>query len=84
MKVTAAGQVSLPAEVRRRWSAGRVKVTDEGDRLIIEPASDHPFDDLIGILTHDGPTWDEMDAEERELEQERELRKYGSIPEDDR
>lgn len=80
MRVTSAGQISLPAEVRRRWGASRVKITDEGGRLVIEPASDNPFEDLIGILAHDGPTWDEMEAEEREAERERELRKWGPPP----
>lgn len=80
MRVTSAGQISLPAAVRRRWGASRVKITDEGGRLVIEPASDNPFEDLIGILAHDGPTWDEMEAEEREAERERELRKWGPPP----
>lgn len=84
MRVTSAGQVSLPAEVRRRWGASRVRITDEGGRLIIEPVADNPFESLIGILAHDGPTWDEAKAEERELDLERERRKYGSPPGGDR
>jgi AbrB family looped-hinge helix DNA binding protein len=50
MRVTSAGQISLPAEVRRRWGASRVKITDEGGRLVIEPASDHPLSAAIGLL----------------------------------
>ncbi len=76
MKVTTAGQVSVPAEVRRRWATSRVKITDEGDRLIIEPEPENPFRDLIGILAGPGPTSDEMKAEERAMEEERERRKY--------
>jgi len=77
MKVTTAGQVSVPAEVRRRWGTSRVKITDEGDRLIVEPEPENPFRDLIGILAGEAvPSWEEMKAEERELEEERERRRY--------
>jgi AbrB family looped-hinge helix DNA binding protein len=84
MKVTTAGQISLPAEVRRRWGVGRVRITDEGDRLIIEPASENPFEDLIGILAGPGPTYDELKAEDREVELERESQNFGSPAGDDR
>lgn len=83
MKVTAAGQVSLPAAVRRRWDTSRVKVTDDGNRLIIEPAPDNPFADLIGVLAGPGPSYDEMEAEEREAELEREHRKWPQPVEED-
>lgn len=79
MKVTASGQVSVPAEVRRRWGTTRVKITDEGDRLIVEPEPENPFRDLIGILAGPGPTSDEMKAEERAAEEERERRRYPSM-----
>jgi AbrB family looped-hinge helix DNA binding protein len=79
MKVTTAGQVSVPAEVRRRWATSRVKITDEGDRLIIEPEPENRFADLVGVLAGpDGPAlpvgWEE---EERELELELERTKFG-------
>ncbi len=75
MKVTASGQVSVPAEVRRRWDTTRVKITDEGDRLVIEPEPENPFADLIGILPG-LPSWEEMKADEREAEEQRERRRY--------
>jgi AbrB family looped-hinge helix DNA binding protein len=37
MKVTKNGQISLPAEVRRRWNTDRVIVIDTPDGLIIRP-----------------------------------------------
>lgn len=84
MKVTTAGQVSVPAEVRRRWATTRVRITDEGDRLIIEPEPENPFFDLIGILAGKVTmTWEEMKAEEREAELERERRKYPWVAEED-
>lgn len=83
MRVTAAGQISLPAEVRRRWGASRVRITDEGGRLVVEPASDNPIADLIGILSGPGRSSEEMEAEEREVELERERRKYPWVGEED-
>jgi AbrB family looped-hinge helix DNA binding protein len=76
MKVTASGQVSVPAEVRRRWGTTRVRITDEGGRLIIEPEPENPFEGLLGILAGPGPTYDEMEAEEREAAHERDRRKW--------
>lgn len=83
MRVTSAGQISLPAEVRRRWGASRVKITDEGGRLVIEPASDNPFEDLIGILAGGTLSSDDMVAEEREAERERDRRKWPQFQDDE-
>ena len=71
MRVTTAGQISLPAEVRRRWSTSRVKITDEGGRLIVEPASENPFDAAIGLLAGGHLSSDDLLAErqrERDLD----------------
>jgi bifunctional DNA-binding transcriptional regulator/antitoxin component of YhaV-PrlF toxin-antitoxin module len=84
MKVTASGQVSVPAEVRRRWDTTRVKITDEGDRLVIEPEPENPFEGLLGSLRGElSATWDEMEAEERASERERHRRKWPQFPEGD-
>jgi bifunctional DNA-binding transcriptional regulator/antitoxin component of YhaV-PrlF toxin-antitoxin module len=48
-RVTAAGQVSLPAEVRHRWATGAVVIEDEGDRIVLRPAAD-PLEELRGVL----------------------------------
>lgn len=76
MKVTTAGQVSIPAEVRRRWGTTRVKITDEGGRLVVEPEPENPFEGLIGILSDGTLSSDDMEAEEREAERERNRRKW--------
>ena len=39
-RVTTAGQLSLPAEVRRRWATSTVVLEDEGDRLVVRPVPD--------------------------------------------
>jgi AbrB family looped-hinge helix DNA binding protein len=37
MKITKNGQISLPAEVRRRWNTDRVIILDTPDGLVIRP-----------------------------------------------
>lgn len=75
LKVTDSGQVSIPAQVRRRWGAKRVIVVDEGDRLILRPVPDDPIEAARGSLAGAGPTTDEMRemyrAEESEAEERR-------------
>ena len=45
-KVTANGQVSLPAELRRRWATSTVLVVDRGDYAIVRPIPE----DIVGHL----------------------------------
>jgi len=78
MKLTSSGQVSVPADVRRRWTTTRLKVTDLGDRIVIEPEPDNPFSKYRGILARPGPTSDEMRDADRVAEAEAEKRKWGS------
>lgn len=46
LKVTSAGQISLPADLRRRWRVERVRLIDHGDHVEIRPLPD----DAIGRL----------------------------------
>ena len=39
-RITAAGQLSLPADVRRRWATSTVVLEDEGDHLVVRPVPD--------------------------------------------
>jgi bifunctional DNA-binding transcriptional regulator/antitoxin component of YhaV-PrlF toxin-antitoxin module len=39
-RVTTAGQLSLPADVRRRWATSTVVLEDEGEYLIVRPVPD--------------------------------------------
>ncbi|RIK05061.1 MAG: hypothetical protein DCC49_12915 [Acidobacteria bacterium] len=72
MKVTESGQVSIPAEVRRRWGAKRVMIVDEGERLILQPVPDDPIEAARGSLAGPGPTSEEMRARLRAEETEAE------------
>jgi bifunctional DNA-binding transcriptional regulator/antitoxin component of YhaV-PrlF toxin-antitoxin module len=50
-RVTAGGQISLPASVRRRWGTARVAIVDEGDRVVVTPVPDDPIAAVRGSLS---------------------------------
>ena len=80
MKITSSGQISLPADVRRRWGVTRVRLVDHGDHVTLEPIPDDIFAATFGMFqAKDGLTSDEFRAIEREEEAEREERKYGHL-----
>ena len=54
-KITASGQVSLPAPVRRRWKASQVVIADEGDRVVLRPLPDDPIAGGCGGVARGGP-----------------------------
>lgn len=66
MKVSANGQVSIPAEVRARWNAERVAIADMGDYIVIGPMSEDPLNELVGKYPGRGPSTDEMRRMDRE------------------
>jgi bifunctional DNA-binding transcriptional regulator/antitoxin component of YhaV-PrlF toxin-antitoxin module len=49
-RLTTGGQVSLPAEVRRRWNTRVVAVEDLGDRVVLRPLPDDPVSAARGAL----------------------------------
>jgi AbrB family looped-hinge helix DNA binding protein len=51
-KITGAGQVSIPAEVRRRWGTSTVAIEDEGDQIVLRPVPDDPIAAIRGSLAH--------------------------------
>lgn len=83
-RVSRNGQISLPAEIRRRWGAGpgtEVAIVDEGEYVIVVPIPDDIIGSLSGKYAGAGPTSDEMRAQSRQEEIEAEERKYGRPPE---
>jgi hypothetical protein len=51
------GQISLPAEVRRRWNTSVVALDDHGDRVIVRPLPDDPIGAARGAFAgRVGPT----------------------------
>jgi bifunctional DNA-binding transcriptional regulator/antitoxin component of YhaV-PrlF toxin-antitoxin module len=49
-RVTTGGQISLPAEVRRRWGTSVVAVEDHGDSVVVRPLPEDPVAAARGAL----------------------------------
>ena len=76
--ISKGGQISVPAEVRKRWQTRRLQVEDRGDELVIRPAPDDPIRAARGILKDRlGRTSEELRRMVREEEAEVEERKWG-------
>ena len=56
--ISRGGQISIPAEVRRRWGTSRLTVEDRGDALVLRPIPADPIRAAIGSLAGPGPTSD--------------------------
>lgn len=52
MKISKGGQISIPASIRQRWGTSTLALTDEGERIIIEPSPDDPIAAADGALAH--------------------------------
>jgi bifunctional DNA-binding transcriptional regulator/antitoxin component of YhaV-PrlF toxin-antitoxin module len=70
-KVTRNGQVSLPAELRRRWGAASVLVIDRGDYAIVRPMPRDPIAVLRGAHAGAGPSSEDARAADRATNEER-------------
>lgn len=72
MKLSRNGQVSIPAAARKRWDTDQMIVVDLGDRVVIRPMPADGRASLRGKYAGRGPTTDEMRAQARVEEAERE------------
>ena len=85
MPVTRGGQISIPAEIRRRWKASKVEVQDCGDHLELRPAPEDPIGGLRGSLKlRASLTVDEVTKQWRREDIEAENRKWREYFGDDR
>lgn len=75
--ISSSGQVSIPAEVRRRWGVSRVVVIDHGSSLELRPIPDDPIAALRGAIAGSGPTTDEIRQLLRDEDAAIEARKWG-------
>ncbi len=73
-RVTAGGQLSIPAAVRRRWGTSRVAIEDLGDHLVLKPVPEDPIAAARGALQgrigstaklREAARRDELEAERR-------------------
>lgn len=78
LMISKGGQISIPAEVRRRWGTRRLRVEDRGDELVIRPAPEDPIAAARGIFKgRSKVNSEELRAMAREEEAEIEERKWG-------
>lgn len=50
MNISKGGQISIPAGIRHRWGTSTLSLTDEGERIVLEPAADDPIAAADGAL----------------------------------
>lgn len=78
LMISKGGQISVPAEVRKRWGTRRLRLEDRGDELVITPAPDDPIAAARGALRGRlSLASEEMRRLEREEEAEIEERRWG-------
>lgn len=58
MRITRGGQISIPAQIQKRWATSTVTLRDEGARIVIEPAPDDPIAAAEGALAVEFPNVD--------------------------
>ncbi len=58
--ISRGGQISVPADVRRRWQTSRVAIEDRGDSIVVRPIPDDPIGAALGSLRGRGPNSDEL------------------------
>jgi len=58
--ITVGGQLSIPADVRRRWAARRAIIEDQADALVLRPLPADPIGAATGSLAGPGPTTDDV------------------------
>jgi bifunctional DNA-binding transcriptional regulator/antitoxin component of YhaV-PrlF toxin-antitoxin module len=75
-KITTSGQFTLPADIRRRWRARRVRVEDHGDHVVVRPVPDDPISAVRGIFKGRIGSVDELRRQAREDERHAEEAKY--------
>jgi bifunctional DNA-binding transcriptional regulator/antitoxin component of YhaV-PrlF toxin-antitoxin module len=54
--ITKAGQLSLPAAIRKRWNARAVLIDDRGDHVVVRPVPDDPISRFRGRFAGRGPS----------------------------
>ena len=78
MKVSANGQVSIPAETRARWQADHVVVDDLGDRVVMRPLPADRVGSMVGKYRGRGSTTDRARRDARAGDAGVERRKRGT------
>jgi AbrB family looped-hinge helix DNA binding protein len=78
-RISRGGQITVPAEVRKRWGTTNLLVEDHGDSLVLRPIPVDPIGAAMGSFAGPGPTSDEMRAQERAEEASAERRRLRAL-----
>lgn len=79
LMISKGGQISVPADIRKRWQTRRLRLEDRGDEIVITPAPEDPIAAARGVFKGRSTyTSDELRRLEREEQAEIEERKWGS------
>jgi bifunctional DNA-binding transcriptional regulator/antitoxin component of YhaV-PrlF toxin-antitoxin module len=68
VRITRAGQLSLPARIRRRWGTASVSIEDRGESVVLRPIPDDPIAAAAGALKGRIGSTEELRARAREDE----------------
>jgi len=77
-EISKGGQISIPAQIRRRWHTRRLLLEDRGTEIVLRPAPEDPIAALAGSLAAIKQTSDDMRATERVEEANADERRNGS------
>jgi len=75
--VTTKGQIVIPSKIRRRYNlkkGTKVSITEENDKIILQPLTEEYFEQMAGILNSKGKLTRSL-LEERKREQNLEDKK---------
>lgn len=76
--ISKGGQISVPADVRKRWKTRRLQVEDRGEELVIRPVPEDPIAAARGIFKGRSKyTSDDLRRMAREEEARIEERRWG-------
>jgi bifunctional DNA-binding transcriptional regulator/antitoxin component of YhaV-PrlF toxin-antitoxin module len=78
VKVTTGGQISIPAQIRRRWATDDLVMEDLGDRVVVRPMPTDPIAENKGVFASRRRSGVRDVARLRREEQQAERRKFGS------
>lgn len=68
IRISKGGQISLPAEIRRRWATDSLVVEDLGDRVVLRPMPADPLGKEMGAFPSKKTTVDQARARFRNEE----------------
>lgn len=78
-RISKGGQISVPAEIRRRWGVARLLLDDHGDHIVLSPLPDDPIAAAEGALPLRGEDLDALRSRSRAVEARAEARRRDAL-----